>query len=1216
MLLAMRSETGTAWVVSQVPGLDVIGGQGSLLSRWQANSLTWRGLGIDLQLQSPDVQWSPECLMQQRLCLEHLRAQSIKLNLPPAKTSDKVRSDIKLPNQHLPLAIRADSIRLGEFYFNDNKIWDKIELDSIAEGDSLLIDRAFYQHDDIKASASGWVKTRGDWPVALQLHTTLPPASDIDWRLDLALTGSIRELRFSGSSQGYLNATIKGKVEPLRANLPARLTIHSDRFLASPTLPATLALNELNVVLRGSLAKGFNTRGQAMLASTDGPIALNLAAKVMAQGVDNVELTLESSSNGQKESLALTGSAAWLPELSADASLNMTALPWFTLLPNMQPPAVNIETLQLKANWQNQRYNATLAASLKGPAGDAQIESDFEGDLTQLTISRLQVLTGAGDLSGKATIGLVQPISWRSTLQLQQFNPAYWLPSLPASLNGSIHSSGQWSQSKSTPEMVVGVDLIGLWRGETGHLKADISANEGQWQLPHFDLAIGKNSLTAQAQWGQQAEVQIDLNLSQPSAIIEGLKGQANGHLTVTGNSKQPQADLNLSATGLAWQDLHLASIDLGANLDSKGVINSQLQLLGIKAAGQFVDQLDATLQGSTQSHQLAIEMINSEIETQLTFAGAFNESWQQWRGALKQGELLIIDQHQRWQISEPAALVFNAATQGEKAQLSFAKHCWQWQQSSLCAGDQTLLPTAAINYQIINLPTQALVPLLPEDLTWQANINGSIELNIGANGPSGSINVEAGQGIFQIQLEDEWQQLSHTEFSTKLVLWPSKAQLQLKLAGPKLGLLQTNLNIDPASTDRNVNGTFKVNKMDIALLGIFTGLEEVAGQISGQAKLSGPLLRPAIKGKLVLSEGKVVDPQLPLAMEHINANIEMLGYSANLNGLIKANQHGELILKGALNWQDNLPSGKLTLRGEQLPINIEPFAKLDIKPDLTIGFALGELTITGRVDVPRGEVNIQGLPPQAVSLSNDEIIIGQEKSEPIINSLMMDVAVNVGSRDDKVTFSAFGATGDLSGALRIGNNINTNGTLQLNNGRFEAYGQDLDLRKAQLLFIGNLSQPYLQLEAVRRVGSVVAGLRLSGLAQSPTTEVFSNPEMPQTDALSYIVLGRAPQSGSDEGQMSRAVLSLGLNKFNKITGALGEELGIRDLSLEAEGSGEQTAVVASGYLTEDLSIRYGIGIFEPVNTMALRYDLGRYFYLEAASGLAASLDIFYTRDF
>ena len=96
---------------------------------------------------------------------------------------------------------------------------------------------------------------------------------------------------------------------------------------------------------------------------------------------------------------------------------------------------------------------------------------------------------------------------------------------------------------------------------------------------------------------------------------------------------------------------------------------------------------------------------------------------------------------------------------------------------------------------------------------------------------------------------------------------------------------------------------------------------------------------------------------------------------------------------------------------------------------------------------------------------------------------------------------------------------------------------------------------------------------------------------------------------------MSGAAISLGLTQANKVTGKLGEEIGIQQLMLETEGSGEQTSVVASGYLTDELSVRYGVGVFEPITTVALRYDLTRNIYVEAASGLAASLDIFYTRD-
>ncbi len=67
---------------------------------------------------------------------------------------------------------------------------------------------------------------------------------------------------------------------------------------------------------------------------------------------------------------------------------------------------------------------------------------------------------------------------------------------------------------------------------------------------------------------------------------------------------------------------------------------------------------------------------------------------------------------------------------------------------------------------------------------------------------------------------------------------------------------------------------------------------------------------------------------------------------------------------------------------------------------------------------------------------------------------------------------------------------------------------------------------------------------------------------------------------------------------------------------LESEGSGLTSSVVASGRISERISLRYGVGVFEPASTLALRYELTKRLYLEAASGLANSLDLFYKRNF
>ena len=94
------------------------------------------------------------------------------------------------------------------------------------------------------------------------------------------------------------------------------------------------------------------------------------------------------------------------------------------------------------------------------------------------------------------------------------------------------------------------------------------------------------------------------------------------------------------------------------------------------------------------------------------------------------------------------------------------------------------------------------------------------------------------------------------------------------------------------------------------------------------------------------------------------------------------------------------------------------------------------------------------------------------------------------------------------------------------------------------------------------------------------------------------------------------AALGLGLAGSSDLTGSLAKSLGIDDFQLDTQGSGASTSVVASGNLTERLSLRYGVGVFEPANTIALRYLLSKKLYLEAASGIASSLDLFYKRDF
>ncbi|TKV69623.1 translocation/assembly module TamB [Marinobacter panjinensis] len=1210
LLLALRSETGTAWVIDQVPGLDVEQGQGSLLGLWQAQSLTWQGYGVGLRLEAPVVDWSPTCLFSKQLCLESLQVETIDLTLQPSTDQQDERGNISLPGVNLPIGLAVREVDLGTFTLNDGKIWDRLQLRAEGSGSDWHLQSLSFVRDGIEIDGSGRIQTRGDWPLDLNVGISLPPPYGPDWNLALNLTGSAVDLRVRGESTGYLEATLAGRVAPLDSALPARLTVESQRFVPAEGLPETLVLQNTVVALEGSLDDGFRSDSRTSLPGTSGDIAVALKGLVTTVGVEDLDLSLSGPGTGEAETgtASVTGNLDWQQAFLVDARVAMEAFPWYSLIPDFEQPPVTLNQLNGEVRYQSGAYRASVEASVDGPHGEADLSGELDGDMESVNITRLRVNTGAGFLGGQGNVEFADQLAWDASLELDSFNPGYWVPILEASLNGDVRTSGRLVES-GKPSLQAEWDLSGSWQANDALIRGALNSDSGAWALSGLELQVGDNRVTGSGEWDREIAGNLALELPSPETFLPGLAGSLSGTASVSGTPDQPQGSAKVSGSDLAWQDeLSLASLDLNATLGEGLSVSADVQASELRYGEQLLQSLALGLSGTRDDHRLEVSAVHEEAEVGLVFAGNASEDWNAWQGALQQGQIDVPEQGQQWTLAGPAALEYT-----ETGRLTFGRHCWQWQQASVCAEDQTLLPTQDIAYRIENFPTTALSPLMPETLRWDTLLNADIRLTMTDNGPDGEVSVDAGAGEFEVMVRDEWQSLGYDTFTTRLQLKPDIAELDVRLKGPELGDLSVAMAVDPNASEREVDGQFRVQGLDIAMAGVFAGLEVVEGELNGEGTLSGPLLKPAVNGDIALTGGRISDPQLPIPLEDMVVSLELNGYSADLSGRWRSNERSTGNIKGGLDWSAE-PSVEVNLTGDRLPFSYDPYARVELVPDITITYGGGDLAVTGRLEVPRGEIEIRELPAQAVSVSEDEVIVGAEQEEGGLRSLNMDVTVVVG--DDQVSFNGFGVTGNLKGTLRVGNNMDTRGELRLVDGQYEAYGQELELRRARLIFVGPLTEPYLDIEAIRRVDTVVAGIRLTGPVSAPQTEVFSEPEMPQTDALSYVILGRAPQSRGDEGQMSRAAISLGLTQTNKLTQGLGEEIGIQNLMLEAEGSGDESAVVASGYLTDELSIRYGVGIFEPITTVALRYDLGRYFYLEAASGLAASLDIFYTRDF
>jgi translocation and assembly module TamB len=160
-----------------------------------------------------------------------------------------------------------------------------------------------------------------------------------------------------------------------------------------------------------------------------------------------------------------------------------------------------------------------------------------------------------------------------------------------------------------------------------------------------------------------------------------------------------------------------------------------------------------------------------------------------------------------------------------------------------------------------------------------------------------------------------------------------------------------------------------------------------------------------------------------------------------------------------------------------------------------------------------------------------------------------------------------------------------------------------------------------LNIEAVRNPDStadgVTAGVRVTGLADQPRIEVFTDPVKSQQEALSYLLRGQGLNTpGADSSMMTTMLIGMGLAQSGQFMGKIGAAFGVSNLTLDTQGVGDDSQVVVSGYLTPGLQVKYGVGIYDSLATLTLRYRLMPRLYLEAVSGLNQALDLLYQFEF
>lgn len=908
---------------------------------------------------------------------------------------------------------------------------------------------------------------------------------------------------------------------------------------------------------------------------------------------------------------------------------------------------------KLSATWAFVKRQVPGVRTLQSDAGKAQLtgnreayELDFEAGMTtevfpsgiwtgrvrergrQLLVERLDYEGDAGRLQAHGSVDYRKGLSWQGVATLENFNTGWVRPEWYGQFSGHLAGSGRWDKQAHEANFE-SIDLDGQLRDQpitlTGPLQ--LSFPQGHWPRVYstgFSAQWGGNFLYLKGGLSESWDANAEVVVADASTLDPRLRGRLNGNLQITGAERSPDIKVDLTADHPGFGAYSARTAYVKGNLAELGAAPGHLEagLSGMtNSSGAELGNLQVVAEGGLAEHQVSWVAEGSPVGFTGLMTGQFDQKQGRWSGFWQQGQVETEDMI--WALAQPTALEWLNPTR----QLRMAHHCWQSEPASLCASEEVLIgPEGNVAFQLKGMQAERLSGLLPEGLVWLGAIDGDVQGSwLAGQSPIANASLETTGGEFRLARDDsEPLVLGYERLALKLDADQDSVRAHAQIDSTDLGQGFLDAAINPYAEGHPLTGDVALRNMRLEILQPFLpALSVLTGRVSAEGRLDGVLAKPRFWGEVQLDDGRFAIRNSPVIVDEMSARIDVLGDKADISGQLKSGSGGAT-LTGQGDWTGE-PRLELALKGDRFSLRQEPQLIAEISPDLYLVLVPGQLTLNGTVRVPYARINLKSVPARTVSLSPDVEIIETEegqlrariarKSKGI--AIYADVELALG---DDVFFNGYGVIGGLNGGMRLRQSpqrgLEAVGEIGLDKeSRYEAYGQKLKVRHGQLVFAGNITQPGIDAEAIKEVDDKIVGISVQGRANAPEATLFSEPAMAQEEMLSYLILGRPLASrsqGNNDAMLAAAAIKLGARGGQGLTSGIGNVLGVQDLSLDADGSGDDTQVKVSGYLSPDLYLSYGVGVFTPVNKVTLRYQIRPKLYLEAVSSLENAIDLFY----
>ena len=487
------------------------------------------------------------------------------------------------------------------------------------------------------------------------------------------------------------------------------------------------------------------------------------------------------------------------------------------------------------------------------------------------------------------------------------------------------------------------------------------------------------------------------------------------------------------------------------------------------------------------------------------------------------------------------------------------------------------------------------------DELTYTEQVYGLDAPRLTASLENGSWNLEAATGISGISATEGVEPLS--------------------------GTLNSQVSLSPAG---ELNGELQANIGDIGWLDSFSqDIDNLEGSLSGNVSLAGTIREPLFGVDLQLAEGRVSVTPLGISIEQINSSIISLDDGSIQLTTSAHSGAGTLEVKGLLS-DPFVPQRSLwaQISGAEFRLAEIPDLNLVVTPDVTVTAEDQMIGISGSLHLPTMIINLVQLPESAIDISRDVVIVNFPVDQPELarsvaaeqstlfnRPVVADLEISLG---EQVSFNGFGLATEVAGNLNVrqqenGTNL-TYGELEIVSGQYTLYGRSLQVRQGKLLFFGAYDNPALDIRATRQVESTTVGVLMNGTLKNIQSQLFSSPALSDSDIIAIMITGKPfSEIGQGEGNdVVGAIANLGLSRSQGLTNQVREQLGLDTLAITNTGNINNSILTVGKYLTPDLFIRYGIGLFDHQSKLALDYTLSDRITLQAETGEYQSVDVIY----